>query len=753
MIKKIVFSFIFVILRLFKALISIDKWYSFSFIIKSVILNQCFMNKYVIIFSFLLYFPLFAQQGGMWIPSLLEGTNEQEMQRLGAKISAKDIYDVNNSSLKDAIVHFNGGCTGEIISDQGLLLTNHHCGFGQIQFHSSLENDYLKEGFWAMSKDDELPNENLFARFIIEIIDVTDAMLSVVSEDMNAATNQAALDRKESELVNQVQKEEWQEANIKSFYDGNQYFLFITEKFEDVRLVGAPPSSIGKFGSDTDNWVWPRHTGDFALFRIYANKDNKPAKYSPDNIPYTPKHFLPISLDGVEEDDFTLVFGFPGRTNEYLPAIAVEQIIQKVNPSNILIREKALEKMDAFMQENDEIRIKYASKQARIANYWKKWKGENLGIEKSGAIEIKKNLEKRFTDAVETSGKSDVYGNLLATFDQQYAAFEPYAVKRSNFLEVFFTNTDLFQISFRLYQLKQAAAQGDNEFNQARTAIANLLQGVYKNYDVRVDKAISKEIFPLYDSTISAEVIKSIYANSAFASADGLLLLQGTKEEVIESLTKDKLVEFTEAYITEFYTDLNPKYQAWQMEIAATQKVYMTALMEMLPEERYFPDANSTLRVTYGKVKGYQPRDAVYYQPVTYLDGVIEKYVPGDYEFDVPQKLIDLYETRNFGNYADANGKMPLGFIGTNHTTGGNSGSPAIDAYGNLIGLNFDRVWEGTMSDLFYDPEICRNIMVDARYILFVIDKYGEASHLIEEMKLVHPKKEKRRNRKRTKDK
>ncbi len=742
MIKKIVFSFIFVILRLFKALISIDKWYLFSFIIKSVILNQCFMNKYVIIFSFLLYFPLFAQQGGMWIPSLLEGTNEQEMQRLGAKISAKDIYDVNNSSLKDAIVHFNGGCTGEIISDQGLLLTNHHCGFGQIQFHSSLENDYLKEGFWAMSKDDELPNENLFARFIIEIIDVTDAMLSVVSEDMNAATKQAALDRKESELVNQAQKEDWQEANIKSFYDGNQYFLFITEKFEDVRLVGAPPSSIGKFGSDTDNWVWPRHTGDFALFRIYANKDNKPAKYSPDNIPYTPKHFLPISLDGVEEDDFTLVFGFPGRTNEYLPAVAVEQITQKVNPSNILIREKALEKMDAFMQENDEIRIKYASKQARIANYWKKWKGENLGIEKSGAIEIKKNLEKRFTDAVEASGKGDTYGNLLATFDQQYAAFEPYAVKRSNFLEVFFTNTDLFQISFRLYQLKQAAAQGDNEFNQARTAITNMLQGVYKNYDVNVDKAISKEIFPLYDSTISAEVIKSIYANSAFASADGLLLLQGTKDEVIENLTKDVLVEFTEAYITEFYTDLNPNYQAWQMEIAATQKIYMTALMEMLPEERYFPDANSTLRVTYGKVKGYQPRDAVYYQPVTYLDGVIEKYVPGDYEFDVPQKLIDLYETRNFGTYADENGKMPLGFIGTNHTTGGNSGSPAIDAHGNLIGLNFDRVWEGTMSDLFYDPEICRNIMVDARYILFVIDKYGEASHLIEEMKLVHPKKE-----------
>lgn len=711
------------------------------------------MKRYVIIFSFLLSFPLFAQQGGMWIPSLLEGTNEQEMQSLGAKISAKDIYDVNSSSLKDAVVHFNGGCTGEVISNQGLLLTNHHCGFGQIQFHSTLENDYLKEGFWAMSKAEELPNDNLYARFIIEIIDVTEEMLSVVSEGMNAATKQVTLDRRESELVNQAQKEDWQEANIKSFYDGNQYFLFITEKYEDVRLVGAPPSSIGKFGSDTDNWVWPRHTGDFALFRIYANKDNKPAKYSPENVPYTPKHFLPISLDGVEEDDFTLVFGFPGRTNEYLPAVAVEQITKKVNPSNILIREKALEIMDAFMQENDEIRIKYASKQARIANYWKKWKGENLGIEKSGAIEIKKDIEKRFIQQVEASGKTEAYGNLLATFDKQYAAFEPYAVKRSNFLEVFFTNTDLFQVSFRLYQLKQAAESGDNEFKQAQIGITNLLQGVYKNYDKEVDRAIAKALFPLYDASISPQVINSLYTNSAFTSVEGLSLLEGTKEEVLERLAKDVLVEFTEAYITEFFTDINPNYQALQTEIAATQKAYMTALMEMLPEERYFPNANSTLRVTYGKVKGYQPRDAVYYQPVTYLDGVVEKYIPGDYEFDVPKKLLDLHNNKDFGSYADANGKMPLGFIGTNHTTGGNSGSPAIDADGNLIGLNFDRVWEGTMSDLFYDPEICRNIMVDARYILFIIDKYGEAPHLIKEMKLVHPKKEAAKSGKRKKGK
>lgn len=694
--------------------------------------------KFLLLF---IAFPIFAQQGGMWIPSLLEGQNETEMKNLGAKITAQDIYDANNSSLKDAIVHFNGGCTGEVISDQGLLLTNHHCGFGQIQSHSSLENDYLKNGFWAMSLEEELPNENLYARFIIRIEEVTEEILSVISEDMDLREKQAALDQKQAELINQADKELWQEANVKSFYAGNQYFLFITEKYEDVRLVGAPPSSIGKFGSDTDNWVWPRHTGDFAVFRIYADKDNKPAKYSEDNVPYQPKHSLPISLDGVEEGDFTLVFGFPGRTNQYLPAVAVEQITQKVNPSNIEIREKALEQIDAFMQQDDQIRIQYASKQARIANYWKKWKGENLGIEKSGAIQTKKDFEKRFMQAVKAQGKQEAYGNLLSIFEAQYQEFEPFAVKRSNFLEVFFTNTELLQISFRLYQLKQSANQGENQFQQAQANIIPMLERVYKNFNAYVDQKVAENIFPLYDEQVSTKQIEKLYKNTIFTNQKmAIEALSGDVDKVVKAIEADPLYQFAEDYITEFYQILNPNYQRIQSEIAETQKIYMTAMMEALPEERYFPDANSTLRVTYGQVNGYQPRDAVYYNHVTYLDGVLEKYVPGDYEFDVPQKLIELQENKDFGAYADANGKMPIGFIGTNQTTGGNSGSPAIDAHGNLIGLNFDRVWEGTMSDLYYDPEICRNIMVDARYILFIIDKFGNAGHLIEEMNLVHPK-------------
>ena len=692
----------------------------------------------------LIVFPTFAQQGGMWLPSLLEGMNEEEMTSLGAQITAKDIYDVNNSSLKDAIVHFNGGCTAEVISNQGLLLTNHHCGFGQIQYHSSLENDYLKDGFWAMSLNEELPNENLYAEFIIKIEDVTPQMLSAINEDMSAKEKQSALDKKRAEIEKNFKKETWQDLRIKSFYGGNQFFLFVTEKYEDVRLVGAPPSSIGKFGSDTDNWVWPRHTGDFSIFRIYADKNNRPAKYSEDNVPYQPKHFLPISLDGVEENDFTLVFGFPGRTNEYLPAVAVEQITQQVNPTNIEIREKALEVIDAYMQKDDQIRIQYASKQARIANYWKKWKGENLGIEKSNAIQQKKEFEKRFTRAVKEQNKVDAYGDLLSTFQTQYEALAPYAIKRSNFLEVFLTNSDVLKIAFRLNQLVGASSQGEAQFVEAQGVIKNMFEGIYKDYNAQLDREVIHQILPLYDANVTKEQIDKLFETSLFIQKEsGLAALDGELKVVVESIQNDLLYQMTKPYIDEFYQDLNPSYQNLKAEIDETQKQYMKAQMDVLPEERYFPDANSTLRVTYGKVNGYQPRDAVYYQPVTYLEGVMEKYVPGDYEFDVPEKLIDLYAAKNYGNYADANGKMPVGFIGTNHTTGGNSGSPALDAHGNLIGLNFDRVWEGTMSDLFYDPEICRNIMVDARYILFIIDKYGEASHLIEEMQLVHPKEKK----------
>ena len=677
-------------------------------------------------------------QGGMWIPSLLEGMNEQEMTSLGSKLSAKDIYDVNNSSLKDEIGHFNGGCTSEVISSKGLILTNHHCGFSQIQSHSSLENDYIKNGFWAMSLEEELPNNGLFIEFIVRIEDVTTQILDGVTDSMTETEKQSKIDGNSNAVQKATSKEDWQDTKVKAFYKGNQYFLFVTERYNDIRLVGAPPASIGKFGSDTDNWVFPRHTGDFSLFRIYSDANNRPAEYSKDNVPFTPKHYLPVSLDGVEEGDFTMVFGFPGRTNEYLPAVAIEQITQKVNPSNIAIREAALKVMDQKMKTDDEVRIKYASKQARIANYWKKWIGENLGIEKSGAIALKREIESEFTKQLKAKGLESKYGNILDEFETLYGKFEPVNVKRNNFIEVFIRNNELMSGMFRLVQLEKAASRGEEVFDKARTAVIGRLKGTFKNYDVGVDKGVFENIMPFYTDKVDA----SIYDKTNFTDLDKTLkMLEGSSQEVIAKLNNDAAYQFAKPFVEDFYSNIEPEFQRINTEINALQKTYMKAQMEVLPNKRYFPDANSTLRVTYGQVHGYSPKDAVSYSHVSYLEGVMEKYIPGDYEFDVPQKLIDLYNAKDYGQYADTNGKLPVCFLGTNHTTGGNSGSPALDAHGNLIGLNFDRVWEGTMSDYNYDADICRNIMVDLRYVLFVVDKYAGATHLIDEMTLVHPKK------------
>lgn len=679
-----------------------------------------------------------AQQGGMWIPSLLEGMNESEMKSLGSNLTAKDIYDINNSSIKDAIAHFNGGCTSEVISPNGLLLTNHHCGFSQIQSHSSLENDYLKNGFWAMNLNEELPNEGLYAEFIIRIEDVTEKALAGISDSMTEKEKQSQIDKNINTLQKGVKKEKWQDTKVKAFYKGNQYFLFVTERYEDVRLVGAPPTSIGKFGSDTDNWVFPRHTGDFSIFRIYADANNRPAKYSKDNVPFKPKHYFPVSLDGVEEGDFTMVFGFPGTTNEYLPAVAIEHITKEYNPSNIAIREAALKIVNAEMKKSDEVRIKYASKQARIANYWKKWIGENLGIEKSNAISNRRAFEASFTKTLKEKGLEGKYGDILPEFDKLYNDFSAVNIKRRNFIEVFYVNNELMQMTFRAYQVEKAFNEGSKKYKSATTTFKKQLTAIHKNYDVNVDKGVFENVIPFYTDNVDL----SIYDNTVFTNLESALeLLEGKGKEVIKKLNEDPAYVYAKPMIEDYYNSIDVEHKNKTMAIAAVQKRYMKALMEVLPDARYFPDANGTLRVTYGQVHGYSPRDAVYYNPVSYLDGVIEKYVPGDYEFDVPQKLLDLYESKDYGQYADKNGKVPVCFLGTNHTTGGNSGSPAIDANGNLIGLNFDRVWEGTMSDMNYDPEICRNIMVDLRYVLFIIDKYAGATHLIDEMTLVHPKK------------
>ncbi len=696
---------------------------------------------------------------GMWLPLLLKSLNEGEMQSMGMKLSAEDIYSVNKSSLKDAIVHFGGFCTSEIISSEGLMLTNHHCGYGQIQSHSSIDNNMLKNGFWAMTKEEELANPGLFARFINRIDDVTEMALAGVKEGMSDKERQSIIDKNLEAVKKNYTLEEFQDVMIRPFYNGNQYFAFVTTTFNDVRLVGAPPESIGKFGSDTDNWVWPRHTGDFSLFRIYAGPDNKPADYSADNVPYKPKHFLPISLDGVEEDDFTLIFGFPGRTNQYLPGVAVEQTMNTLNPAKIKIRDTALKIIDKYMREDEEVRIQYASKFARVANYWKKWIGENQGLKSTDALGRKAKFEADFVKNNESeNGKS-----LLTAFNKAYNDIEEVALTRDYYQEIAIRNIELLNMQRAIRSLvSRYDENGEKGYTDFLPRVKGYLDGFYKNYQPKIDQEVFAALTEMYGSEAKEMYIPKTLKTASMASKEGYRALADqiytntlftdhvkvtevldlTPEQAVAKIKNDAAYKLGVEWESLYNSTIADPYSRQKNEIDSLQRIYMQSIIETFPKQKFYPDANSTMRVTYGQVKGYRPKDAVHYTPVTYLDGVIEKYVPDDYEFDVSDKLLQLHRTKDYGQYADTNGKVPVCFIGSNHTTGGNSGSPAIDAHGNLIGLNFDRVWEGTMSDINYDPSICRNIMVDARYILFIVDKYAGAGHLIDEMKLVHPKKD-----------
>lgn len=703
---------------------------------------------------------LFANEG-MWLPLLLESMNEKEMKSMGMKISAKDIYNINSGSLKDAIVSFGGFCTGEVISNQGLILTNHHCGYSAIQSHSTVEHNFLETGFWAMNHGQELPNAGLFATFIVRMEDVSNAALKGVTDIMDEKTRQSVIDKNLAQIRTTAKKNEWEDVMIRPFYEGNKYYLFITETYRDVRLVGAPPSSIGKFGADTDNWMWPRHTGDFSVFRIYADKNNRPAEYNAANVPYKPKKSLSISLDGVEEGDFTMVFGFPGRTYQYLPAIAVKQQAEILNPVKINIRDEALKQIDGFMRNDPKIKIQYASKFASTANAWKKWIGESQGLERTGGIEKKLAYEKEFQKRVDANPTfKQKYGTVLPQLNKLYADMESLALVRDHFNEVT-RNTELFTVVGLMNTLNRTYINnGATGYTSEKEKILTRLNNFYADYNEKVDEAVFNVLMNIYFKNVPAQYIGDeamalwkkqdesgekladhIYSKSRLVDQSKMkTMLEMPADEAIKTLSQDEALQFANSLIAKYSETITGKLNEQQSTINNLQRLYMQAQLDVFKDKRFYPDANSTLRLTYGKANGYQPRDAVKYEMYTDLDGLMEKYIPGDYEFDVPAKLIELHKAKDYGVYGK-NGKMPVCFIGSNHTTGGNSGSPALDAYGNLVGLNFDRVWEGTMSDYSYDASICRNIMVDARFILFVIDKLGGAGHLIKEMKLVHPKK------------
>lgn len=697
----------------------------------------------------------YAQKsGGMWIPTEL---NETEMKQMGMQISAGDIFNAKTPAINDAVAHFGGGCTSEVISPKGLLLTNHHCGYSQIQKHSSLENDYLKNGFWAKNYGEELPNPGLTATFIVNIEDVTDKILQGVSDTMSEEERQDFVKANMDIISANTVRESYQDVFIRAFYKGNKYYLFTTETYRDVRLVGAPPSAIGNFGMDTDNWSWPRHTGDFSIFRIYANKDNKPAEYSEDNIPYTPKHFLPVNIKGVKEGDFTFVYGFPGTTDEYLPSSAIEQILEITNPARIGIRDVALKILMSKMKKDDATRIKYASKYARISNYHKKWTGESLGLKKSDAVGKKKTYEQEFTKRINQNPEWKAeYGNLLKQFDELYKESGKYEKAKSYFDEAIYGNSETFRIALLMNNLLKA--KDTPNYNTVKERLNNYLNGLYKDYDAALDEDVSMALINLYKKDMPAEFLpeeginidQNTFKNSFIngnVKVNNVKITEDTNrafeddDALLAALENDPLVQQIIAIEKSYSEKVTPVYSGIRRQLDNLQRKYMEAQLAVFPDKLFFPDANSTLRVTYGKVDGYQPEGKPErYEPFTYLDEAMKKYKPGDYEFDLPKKLMDLQAKKDFGAYGvgkGKNAKMPVNFIATNHTTGGNSGSPVLDKDGNLIGLNFDRVWEGTMSDLNYDPEICRNIMVDARYIIFIIDKYANAGYLLDEMKIV----------------
>ncbi|UQB69531.1 S46 family peptidase [Epilithonimonas zeae] len=694
----------------------------------------------------------FAQQyGGMWIPTEV---NEKEMKELGMKISAKDIFNPEKASIKDAVVQFDGGCTAEIISGKGLLLTNHHCGYDNIQSHSTVENDLLTNGFWAKDMNGELPNPGVTVDFITDIKEVTKDILAgtngLTVKDLDAKIKQNT-----DAYIASQKPESYQKISVRSMYYGNKYYAYVIETYKDIRLVGAPPSAIGKYGSDTDNWVWPRHTGDFSMFRIYADKNNKPAEYSKDNIPYTPKHFLPISIKDKKEDDFTFVFGFPGRTTEYLPAVAVEKIMTEIDPAMISVRDVTLKTLDEKMRVDNATRIKYASKYARISNAWKKWQGEIEGLKKSNAVGKKQQYEQSLIS------KNPAIKTTIDGLNKLYNEQAPYALNRAYYSELP-RNAETLALGSLFGSYVEAVENGTSS-QKSLDNLKSRLSEIYKDYESSLDAKVTAKVIALYANKTPQQFLPAGFENYKDVNQNITTIENWAKNSVVmgsgkvngatvysdinkvfadqnalvQALKNDPIVQLYASIKGTYVKTTHDKVTSYQTEIDALQKQFMAQQMETDKDRKFFPDANSTLRVTYGKVKGSNPRDAVTYGYQTHLSGVMEKYIPGDYEFDLPKKLINLYNTKDYGIYKDKSGDVPVNFTATNHTTGGNSGSPALDAYGNLIGLNFDRQWEGTMSDINYDPKLCRNIMVDTKYILFVIDKYADAKWLINEMKVV----------------